>query len=158
MWVRYCAGALFAVGVRAAQGAPVLPVHWRVKSAPTKMVKGGAKFSVTIEGQIDPGWHLYALEEPQGGPMATEVALTEGDPADLLLVEEGKPKVLPDPLFQQPTRFFEGTAEFTLHLQMAKSVSDRPTLHILLRYQSCNDRICLPPHTDTMEVPLGVGR
>jgi Disulphide bond corrector protein DsbC len=75
-----------------------------------------------------------------------------------LPVEEGKPKVLPDLLFQQPTGFFEGTAEFTLHLQMAKSVGDRPALHILLRYQSCNDRICLPPHTDTIEVPVGIGR
>jgi hypothetical protein len=135
------------------------PVQWRVKNAPAKGVKPGAKFSLTIEGQIDPGWHLYTLEEPAGGPVATIVGLTEGDPADLLRVEAGKPKILPDPLFNVPTGFFEGTADFTLHLQMNNDATPgTSTLHILVRYQSCNDRLCLPPHTDTVDVPITIVR
>jgi hypothetical protein len=135
------------------------PVQWHVKAAPGKAVRAGAKFTVTISGQLDPGWHLYALEEPQGGPVATEVALSDGDPADLIRVEEGKPKILPDPLFQKPTGFFEGSADFTLHLQVAKGATAGPgTLHILVRYQSCNDRVCLPPHTDTVPVELTLAR
>jgi Disulphide bond corrector protein DsbC len=135
------------------------PVQWRIKSSPTKPLKPGAKFSVTITGDLDPGWHLYALEEPEGGPVATEIALTDGDPADLIRVEEAKPKVLPDPLFQKPTGFFEHSAAFTLHLQAANSaVAASTALRVLIRYQSCNDRICLPPHTDTVNVPLTLAR
>jgi hypothetical protein len=135
------------------------PVQWHIKAAPAKPVKPGAKFTVTITGQLDPGWHLYALEEPQGGPVATEIALTEGDPADLLRVEEAKPKVLPDPLFQKPTGFFDGSADFTLHLQSPKDAPLGPgTLRILVRYQSCNDRVCLPPHTDTIPVAITTAR
>jgi thiol:disulfide interchange protein DsbD len=142
-----------------AQAAARVTVQWHVKAAPGKAVRAGTKFIVTICGQLDPGWHLYALEEPQGGPIATEVALTDGDPADLIRVEEGKPKVLPDPLFQKPTGYFEGSADFTLHLQLAKDANAGPgTLHILVRYQSCNDRVCLPPHTDTIPVELTVAR
>jgi len=133
------------------------PVVWNVKQSPAKAVKRGAKFSVTVAGQIDPGWHLYAMEEPQGGPVATVVALAEGDPADLTRVEESKPKKLPDPVFQQPTGFFEGSAAFTLHLTLDKSASPgAQTLHVLIRYQSCNDRLCLPPRTDTVNVPVTV--
>jgi hypothetical protein len=74
-------------------------------------------------------------------------------------VEESKPKVVPDPVFQVATEFFENTASFTLHLQMAGDAAPGAhTLHVLVKYQSCNDRVCLPPHTDTVEVPVVVGR
>ncbi|AXC11573.1 Cytochrome c-type biogenesis protein DsbD, protein-disulfide reductase [Acidisarcina polymorpha] len=147
--------ALLALGVSTADGAPKPVVQWQIKAAPAKPVKAGAKFTVSITGHIDPGWHLYALEEPPGGPVATEVALTDGDPADLLRVEEAKPHVLPDPVFQKPTKFFEGSAGFTLYLQAARETAPGPgTLRVLVRYQSCNDRVCLPPHTDTIPVEL----
>lgn len=140
-----------------ADAAPKRPVQWHVKASPAKPVKPGAKFNITITGQLDPGWHLYALEEPQGGPIATEIALTDGDPADLLRVEEAKPKFLPDPSSHQPTGFFENSADFTLHLQSAREAGPG-ALRILVRYQSCNDQVCLPPHTDTIPVPLTISR
>jgi hypothetical protein len=150
-------GIVFATTACYSAHAAKTPVQWHIKNAPAKAVKAGAKFNLTIEGQIDPGWHLYALEEPAGGPIATIVGLTEGDPADLLRVEAGKPKVQPDPLFNIQTGFFENTADFTLHLQLNSGVPPGvSTLHVLVRYQSCNDRLCLPPHTDTIEVPLTV--
>lgn len=137
---------------------PAPPVHWHIKSAPAA-VKPGATVSVLIAGEIDPGWHLYALDEPEGGPNATEISLTDGDAADLLNVEEAKPKTVVDPLFGMPVQFFAGSAIFTLHLKVNEATpAGAHTLHVLLRYQSCNDRVCLPPHTDTLEVPLGVKR
>lgn len=142
-----------------AGAAPKSPVQWHVKAAPNKPVKAGAKFNVTITGVPDPGWHLYALEEPEGGPIATEVSLTEGDPADLLRVDESKPKILPDPVTQKPAGFFDGAAEFTLHLAAAKdAATGAGVLRVMVRYQSCNDRMCLPPHTETVQVPVTVTR
>ena len=133
----------------------ITPVHWQTKDASAKPLKPGAKFTVVLEAMIDPGWHLYALEEPKGGPTATEIALTEGDAADLLRVDQSKPKVLPDPVFQQPTGFFETAADLHPPLQLAPDASPGPhTLHVLAKYQSCNDRLCLPPHTDTLEIPI----
>jgi DsbC/DsbD-like thiol-disulfide interchange protein len=135
------------------------PVAWHVKASPSRPVKTGARFSVVITGQLDPGWHLYALEEPTGGPIATEIALTDGDPADLIRVEEAKPKMLPDPATHQLAGYFENSADFTLHFQAAPDATAGPgNLHILIRYQSCNDQICLPPHTDTIPVPVTIAR
>ena len=143
----------------AAGAAPKSPIHWHVKAAPNKPVKAGAKFNVTITGEPEPGWHLYALEEPEGGPIATEVSLTEGDPADLLRVEESKPKMLPDPVTQKPAGFFDAAADFVLHLQSAKdAAAGAGMLRVMVRYQSCNDRLCLPPHTETVPVPVTIAR
>lgn len=139
--------------------APLKPiVQWHVKAAP-KAVRAGARFDVTITGDLDPGWHLYALEEPEDGPIATEIALTEGDPVDLIRVEEDEPKMVPDPLFKKPTGYFDHAANFTLHLQADKNAKTGSNqLRVLIRYQSCNDHVCLPPHTDTVSIPLTIGR
>ena len=149
------AACLFAITLQA--GAALKPVvAWSVKNAPTHPVKPGAKFDVTVAGKIEPGWHLYALEEPSGGPIATEVALVEGDPAELLRVTGSKPHPVRDPAFGMQTDVFTDAVAFTLHLRAPSQAaqSTAKTVHVLVRYQSCNDQVCRPPHTDTIEVPL----
>jgi hypothetical protein len=141
-----------------AYAAPKSPAQWHVKTIPAS-AKPGAKITLTISGQIDPGWHLYAIEEPDGGPIATIVGLTEGDPADLLSVDESKPIVIDDPLFHMRTGFFRSAVDFTLHLRVDPSAKPGPNpLHVLIHFQSCNNQVCLPPRTDTLEVPLNVTR
>ena len=136
--------------------APKSPVQWHITSTPSS-AKPGTRISIIVSGQIDPGWHLYAMEEPDGGPIATVVGLTEGDPADLLSVTESKPIVIDDPLFHLRTGFFRSSVDFTLHLKIDPAAKPGPNpLHVLLRYQSCNDQVCQPPHTDTVEVPLAI--
>lgn len=155
--MRLLAGlAVAGAAVPLAGGQANPPVAWQVKSAPHAPVKPGAKFDITIAGQIRPGWHVYALEEPDGGPVATQVGLAEGDPANLLRVTSAKPQMVQDPAFGMQTGLFENTVAFTLHLQAPKqpgSTGAHP-LHVLVRYQSCDSHVCLPPHTDTVEVPL----
>jgi DsbC/DsbD-like thiol-disulfide interchange protein len=156
--MRHHAAALFLLVASAASAAPKSPVQWSIKSGPAS-AKAGATIALTLAGQIDPGWHLYALEEPDGGPIATVVGLTDGDPADLLNVTESKPILLNDPLFNLQTGFFRSKVNFILHLRVYRAANPGPSpLHILVRFQSCNDRVCLPPHTDTVGVPFTVVR
>jgi len=154
---RSFAAALLLIATTA-YAAPKSPAQWHVKAIPAS-AKAGAKITLTISGKIDPGWHLYAMEEPDGGPIATVVGLTEGDPADLLSVDESKPILIDDPLFHMRTGFFRSAVDFTLHLRVDPSAKPGPNpLHVLIRFQSCNDQVCLPPRTDTLEVPLNVTR
>ena len=30
------------------------------------------------KAELDQGWHLYALDQPEGGPIATTIKVTEG--------------------------------------------------------------------------------
>jgi hypothetical protein len=149
--------ALLVLATTTAYAAPKSPVQWSAKSVPP--AKAGATIALTVDGKIDAGWHVYALEEPDGGPIATVVGLTEGDPADLLRVTEDKPIMLNDPLFHLNTGLHRGNISFTLHLKVDKGAKPGPNpLHVLVRFQSCDDHVCLPPHTDTVEVPLNVTR
>lgn len=133
------------------------PVHWAVHSAPSGPVNDGARFQVILEAKIDPGWHLYALQEPAGGPMATEISLPTLAAADLLRVDQGRPRLAIDPQSHLLTNYFEGTAMFTLRLQANRSRSAGPhPLQVSVRYQSCDDRMCLPPRHQTLEVPLRI--
>jgi len=158
--LRFLLAVLFVTCLSPAENAAAKSiVQWHFKLAPVKAVKPGTKLDVVVSGKIDPGWHLYALEEPEGGPIATVVGLAEGDPADLLGVDQGAPKIVLDRIFQQETPLFEGTADFTLHIQLAKSLEPgEHLLHVLIRYQSCDDHICLSPHTDTIPLSLQVTR
>lgn len=131
------------------------PITWTVKSAPHSTVKPGSKFEVAVTGTVEPGWHLYAMQEPDGGPIATQVGLAEGDPADLLRVIGSKPQTVHDDAFNLDTPVYLTTAEFTLHLQAAAAPSSKP-LHVLVRYQSCNNNLCLPPRTQTIEIPVHI--
>jgi thiol:disulfide interchange protein DsbD len=154
----FFAAMMFGLTASAAP-APQSIVQWRVTSAPVKSLRPGALFNVTVSGRINPGWHVYALDEPEGGPVATVVGLTDGDPADLLRVDQGTPKMVVDRIFQQETGLFEDNVDFTLHLQWNRGLAAGPhILHVLIRYQSCDDHICLAPHTDTVEVPLRTQR
>ena len=111
-----------------------------------------------VAGTIDPGWHVYAMEEPQGGPIATQVGLAENDPAETLRVTSSKPQIAPDASFGMSTGVFESSVDFTLYLRAVPAPNAGDGLQVLIRYQACNDQVCLPPHTDTVPVPLAMSR
>jgi hypothetical protein len=114
MAVGLLAAGCGSAGARVAKSA----VNWKAKLVPEKAVKPGAKVAVQLTGVLEPGWHLYALEEPEGGPIPTVVALTEGDAAELERVTESKPKMAPDPAFGQTDGLFTGSAGFVLHARV----------------------------------------
>ena len=136
-----------------ALAAPPTPAHWAVQG-PKSPAAPGATFTLTLTAHIDPGWHIYALEEPDGGPIATQIGLAEGDPLTLLDVAEPEPRMVPDPVLRQTTGMFQTAADFTLKVRAPRSLPSGATSRILVRYQSCNDQICLPPHTETITLPL----
>jgi DsbC/DsbD-like thiol-disulfide interchange protein len=134
---------------------PPNPAHWSIEALPAKPLAPGARFTLTLASHIDPGWHIYAMEEPEGGPIATEIGLGADDPLTLLKVDEPPPQMVSDPVLHQSTGIFQGAADFTLHLQLPrKPLAHDAMLHVMVRYQSCSDKLCLPPHTETVNVPL----
>jgi thiol:disulfide interchange protein DsbD len=134
---------------------PPNPAHWSIEALPAKPLAPGARFTLTLASHIDSGWHIYAMEEPEGGPIATEIGLGADDPLTLLKVDEPPPQMVSDPVLHQSTGIFQGAADFTLHLQLPrKPLAHDAMLHVMVRYQSCSDKLCLPPHTETVNVAL----
>jgi thiol:disulfide interchange protein DsbD len=124
------------------------PTRWSLESdAKGKALQRSEKFKAALRAEIEDGWHLYALEQPEGGPIPTTVKVDENVP----FILEGKvttpaPVTKFDPNFNIDTKFFEKQAQFNLSLQ-ATADAKADDLAINVRFQLCNDTFCLPPKT-----------
>ncbi len=124
------------------------PVSWSLESdAKGKSLKPGEKFSATLKAAIEGKWYLYAVEQPAGGPFPTKITVTENLPFEI----EGKisssaPVTKFDPNFGIETKTFSEKAEFTIPLKTTAETSG-DALAINVRFQVCDDSVCLPPKT-----------
>lgn len=133
------------------------PVSWSLESdAKGKSLKSGAQFKAKLKAAIENGWHLYAVEQPEGGPNPTRITIAENSlfqldgktssPAPIVkldpnFTEDGKPGGKP-----LETKFFENEAVFDVPLKTTNQASgDDLALHV--KFQVCDDTRCLPPKT-----------
>lgn len=130
------------------------PTKWILESdAKGKSLKTGESVAVKVKAEVEGDWHLYSLEQPKGGPIATTIKVAEGSQFEMVgkAEEVSKPKVQPDPNFiidgkPLETRFFTKSAEFDVTLKaLADAVAESIALDV--RFQLCNDTVCLPPRT-----------
>lgn len=141
-----------------AQGAEKA-VDWTLV-APSKPVEIGRVATVQIVGQIKPGWHLYALEVAEGGPIPTEISLAGDQPFELAGSVTGpKPHTIFDPNFNMQVGFYVDKAEFKAPVKATESaLAGKQPIVALARYQACNDKLCLPPKTVRVEGVIDVRR
>jgi len=151
------AAAVLAVTMCA---APPDPVAWKLSEAPAKPVKPGARFNLKLVAKIQEGWHLYSLKPLAEGPIPTRIWLPEGQPFQLAAaVQASEPQTLQDPSFNMEVELYEGEATFTLPVRIAAGAPvGSQTLVANASYQSCNNKICLPPKTVKVEIPIAVSK
>lgn len=135
------------------------PVVWSLEANRVKQpLHPGDKFSVVLVASITRGWHLYSISQPPGGPTATVITIPKQQP--FLLANEIKgpePEKTFDPNFQMEIEFYEESASFTIPLVVAASTAaGKQELQVTVRFQSCSDRLCLPPTTLKPKVSLAV--
>ncbi|MDQ3323794.1 MAG: thioredoxin family protein, partial [Acidobacteriota bacterium] len=124
------------------------PVSWSLESeAKGKTLKSGERFTAKLKAQIEDNWHLYAVEQPEGGPYPTKITAAENLPFKI----DGKsesPAVITkfDPNFQIETKYFAEQAEFNLPISATSDVKV-DDLAVNVKYQVCDDKVCLPPKT-----------
>ncbi len=124
------------------------PTKWKLVSvSESKELKTGDKFEAKLLAEIEPGWHLYSLEQPKGGPIATTIKLPEeGNFAIAGDVTTPKPITEFDPNFEIETSYFKDRGEFSIPLEAKREASGKD-LAVDVRFQLCDDRLCLPPKT-----------
>ena len=151
-----CAG-LLALSLAA---APLDPVAWKLQDAPARPLKPGAKFTVKLVAQIQEGWHLYSMKHMEDGPVATRVWLPDGRHFQLAgSIRSSPSETLQDPGFNMEVELYESEASFVLPLKVAAAASaGLQTLVVNASYQSCNNKICLPPKTVQVELPVTIGK
>ncbi|MBS1858115.1 MAG: protein-disulfide reductase DsbD N-terminal domain-containing protein, partial [Acidobacteria bacterium] len=134
--------------------APPDPVSWKL-APPAKPVKAGANFQATLTAAIEPGWHLYSLKPVAEGPIPTRIWVADGQPFKLAgAVGADDPVTVQDPALGMEVEMYEGQASFTLPLEAAAGSEGAQKLVVSASYQSCNNKLCLPPKTVRVELPL----
>jgi thiol:disulfide interchange protein len=128
------------------------PAKWNLTVATGKDgSKTGSVVGGLLKANIEKGWHLYALDQPEGGPIPTTIKVSEGSSVEIVgeIRTSSPPKVQPDPNFivdgrPLETKYFEESAWFNMSLKMLHDGA-YDQIRLDVRYQLCNDTFCLPP-------------
>ena len=124
------------------------PVSWSLASdAKGKSLKSNETIKAKLKANIEGDWHLYAVEQPAGGPFPTKITIAENALFEIEgNIESPAPITKFDPNFQIDTKFFAKQAEFNLPLK-STAETNGDDLAVNVKYQVCDDTVCLPPKT-----------
>lgn len=79
---------------------------------------GNGEISLIAKATIEPGWHLYDTEIPEGGPTPTTLTIDKlkgAEPIGKFHAEGTKPHVAFDPVFGMQIGTFDGSVRFVQH-------------------------------------------
>lgn len=128
-----------------------IPVHFTAVISPSPAHPGEVA-TVVVKATIDTGWHVYSIVPTPNGPAATEID-SIGDWTAAAATSEDAPTRKFDPNFSKEVGYHEGTATFSRQFRIPQLGSEGQSLPpVTLRYQTCNDKICLPP--TSVQIPL----
>ncbi len=127
------------------QGKAITQVLNPVKWSYSTEKSGDDQVYLVFKASIDKGWHLYGLNMPEGGPIATTFIYADITGFELLGKPEAviKPEVKHDDILDLDLETLETKGLFR---QKVKILSDKNiTISGYLEYMACNDRTCTPP-------------
>jgi thiol:disulfide interchange protein len=121
------------------------PVQWTL-SFDAKAAAPGSHVLAKFTGTIQPHWHVYSMTTPPGGPNPTKVSIADNPAVAGFTIYQSKPVRKPDPSFGIDTETFSEEYVLLFDIQLKKDAAAGPAdIAANVRYQSCNDTICLPP-------------
>jgi hypothetical protein len=138
---------LMGAGAYAQIEAPVKWSYAAKRVSPTEAV-------VFLRATIDDTWHIYSINQKEGGPIKT--SFTFPPSGDYTLV--GKP-VEPTPIthyektFSMDVSYFETSVTFQQKIKL--KAPGATVVKGSLEYMTCNDKKCLPPEDINFSIPVG---
>lgn len=143
--------ALLAIMVIALPGQAQNAIRWRCTAKMITATEG----ELTVRAIVEPGWHLYGMKMPKGGPKPT--VLDFGKSTGIKFTGDFFPSVKPtvktDPVFGIKVSFWEKNVAFK---RTFKLTGDRKNAVIQgsVTYMGCDDETCLPPKTENFKFGL----
>ena len=130
------------------------PVKWSATIDP-KTVKPGGEVTLKIKGEIEEGWHIYAVNKPTGLSRKTSLKLTVADK-----LKADKDWKIPDPVkddtADEETFKYEGDVVFSRKLKVAESAEGALEVATAVEFMACNAETCLSPKKVTVKASLKV--
>ncbi|HTW63448.1 MAG TPA: cytochrome c biogenesis protein CcdA [Bryobacteraceae bacterium] len=130
-------------------GAAEDPVQWAL-TVEAKSAAPGSHVLAKFTGTIQPRWHVYSMTTPPGGPNPTTASIAANPAVASFKIYQPKPESKLDPSFGINTETFAEQYPLLIDIELKKDAPAGPAdLVANVRYQSCNDTICLPPKRKT---------
>ncbi len=135
--------ALFVINTLSAQ--ILKPVNWE-----TSVEKiSDSEYVLITNAYIDAGWHLYAQDVPENGPIPTSFIYEETKDYSLVgKTEEKDGKIIDDPVFGMKIKFFKDKATFKQKIKLNNTKLS--TIKAEVEYMVCDDERCLPPDVEQL--------
>jgi hypothetical protein len=138
---------------------PTDVVKWSADPA-AAAVASGERLTLRVTARIEPGWKLYAITQPQGGPKPLSFGLSAESTfrIDTKKIGGPPPKVLKqDENFAIDTNYYENEARFTVPVSLTRSTpAGSVTVPLEVTFQACGKELCLRPFTQKLPVVVVV--
>jgi thiol:disulfide interchange protein len=121
------------------------PVQWTL-IFDSKAAAPASHLLARLTGTIQPHWHVYSMTTPPGGPNPTTSSIADNPAVAGFKIYQSKPVRKLDPSFGIDTETFSEQYVLLFDIELKKDAAAGPAdIAANVRYQSCNDTICLPP-------------
>ncbi len=132
------------------------PIQWTLASDASKTAPG-SRLATRLTANAQPGWHLYSLSTPKGGPIATTLSIADNQAVAGFQIWQPKPTRRFDPNFNLDVETFENEIVFRVAVDIKKDAAAGPLeITAQVRYQACDEKQCLPPRKKTASLTVTV--
>jgi DsbC/DsbD-like thiol-disulfide interchange protein len=133
-------------------------VRWSAK-APAAAVKPDGTATIVLSAEIETGWHLYALTQPEGGPPPLAIGVAKGQPFTLdAAAISGPLPAMTKGVGSEPDSFhYDDKVALSVPVKAPKTVKlGKHSVPLEVTYQVCSGSVCLRPATAVLPVELTV--
>jgi thiol:disulfide interchange protein DsbD len=126
------------------------PVKWNYVA----IKKTDKEYTINISATLEPDWHIYSMNTPDGGPVATVFNFKKNPliTIDGKTVEKGKSSTVHDDIFGVDVKYYSETVTFVQQVILKSAV--KTNLSGTVKYMICNDKMCLPPKTVPFNIQI----
>lgn len=128
------------------------PIVWEGSAHMVSSTEGVAAVTVTLE----PGWHLYGMRMPQGGPQPTQISFEfpSGMEADGRLTVNRATTRKYDDMFGTELEYWDGgDIRFTRRFRLTEGTAPG-RIKCVVRFMGCDDSTCLQPQTKELYITV----
>ena len=120
-------------------------------------VRKGEVALITLDTELEYGWHIYAIYDVPDGPESTTVRIEGSIVSQVGRIIEPEPIEAFDEGFMIITKYHKNKPQFKIPVQIN---DDAPlgsyNIKSIVRYQVCNEGLCYPPNEYTQNINFNV--
>lgn len=125
---------------------------------PVEVRRPGESFRIRVKAELKEKWHFYSIKhQGEDAPPPTALTFQNDYFKPFGPAYESRPITAYDKAIDLTLSFHEETAYLYQNFSIPDTLKEgRYPIEIAIRYQLCDDRVCLPPKTESLRVEIPI--